>query len=62
MTIEKTGDKTEIKDDMATLFDGLVDKEGKLKIPGFYDYVEQITPDEEKVYENIQEFDPDDIR
>lgn len=47
---------------MIALFDALADEEGKLKVKGFYDYVDQITPDEEKVYENIQEFEPEEIR
>lgn len=47
---------------MSKLFGDLTDEKGKLKVNGFYDYVEQITPDEEKIYENIQEFDPAEIR
>ncbi|XP_023021265.2 cytosolic non-specific dipeptidase [Leptinotarsa decemlineata] len=63
VTIEKSeNSKTEIKDDMENIFKALVNEEGTLKIKGFYDYVEQITPDEEKIYENIQEFDPAEIR
>ncbi|CAH1155802.1 unnamed protein product [Phaedon cochleariae] len=63
VTIEKQeNSKTEIKDDMINIFKKIVDDEGKITIKGFHDYVEQITPDEEKIYENIQEFDPEEIR
>lgn len=63
VTIEKTAhSKTEIKDDMIQLFSELANEEGYIKVKGFNDYVEQITPDEEKIYENIQEFDPEEIR
>ena len=47
---------------MQTIINNLVDEEENILIKGFSEYVEQITPDEEKVYENITDFDPDDIR
>ncbi|KAG5883556.1 hypothetical protein JTB14_008523 [Gonioctena quinquepunctata] len=63
VTIEKTeNSKTEIKEDMENLFHTLVDAEGNVRVKTFYDCVEQITPDEEKIYENIREFDPDEVR
>lgn len=63
VTIEKSeNSKTDIKDDMVKIFEALADGQGNIKIKGFHDYVEQITPDEEKIYEQIQEFDPDEIR
>lgn len=54
--------KTDIRDDMEKLVKSLVDENEQILIKGFSDYVEQITPDEEKVYENIKDYDPDEIR
>ncbi|CAH1985983.1 unnamed protein product [Acanthoscelides obtectus] len=62
MQIDKVdGSKTEIKDDMNNIFKTIVDEEGNVIINGFNDYVEQVTPDEERMYENI-DFDVDDVR
>ncbi|XP_050304401.1 cytosolic non-specific dipeptidase-like [Anthonomus grandis grandis] len=63
LAITKTeNSKTDIKDDMDTVVSNLVDDKENILITNFGEYVEQITPDEEKVYENIKDFEPDDIR
>nr|CAI5869566.1 unnamed protein product [Callosobruchus analis] len=62
ITIEKTeGSKTDAKDDMNNIFKTIVDDEGNIIIHGFNDYVEQITPDEERIYEKI-DFDVEEVR
>lgn len=63
VTIEKTeNSKAHIKEDMEKLCSTLVDDQNKIQIKGFMDNVEQITPDEEKIYERLQDFDPAEIR
>lgn len=52
----------DIRKELHSIFDALIDKKGKVTAPGFYDNVSQITPDEEKLYEDIQDFDLEGIR
>lgn len=48
---------------MENLMSKLYDQENeRILIPTFNDFVKQITPDEEGVYEAIQEFDIEKIR
>ncbi|KAH0998616.1 cytosolic non-specific dipeptidase-like isoform X1 [Dendroctonus ponderosae] len=54
--------KVDIKEDMKAIVNSLVDDKEQILIKHFGEYVEQITPDEEKVYENIKDFDADEIR
>lgn len=62
MTIEKKeNSKTEIKDDMKNIFSKICDEEENILIPNFNNYVQQITPDEETIYEKIQDFDPEEV-
>ncbi|KAI4461418.1 beta-ala-his dipeptidase [Holotrichia oblita] len=61
--VEKSENSTsDVKKDLGRVFDALIDKKGKVTAPGFYDNVSQITPDEERLYEDIQDFDLDGIR
>ncbi|CAG9829741.1 unnamed protein product [Diabrotica balteata] len=63
MTIEAVPDsKTNIKEDMIKIFETIVDEKNNIIIPNFSDMVEQITPDEERMYEKINEFNIDEIR
>lgn len=63
VTIEKTeGSKTEIKEDMENIFKTITDEEENIFIKGFHDYVVPVSPDEELMYECIEDFDPEDIR
>lgn len=63
ITIEKNeNSKTDIKEDMITICNTVVNEHGKITVNDFHNFVEQITPDEEKVYENIKGFDPAEIR
>ncbi|XP_028138514.1 beta-Ala-His dipeptidase-like isoform X1 [Diabrotica virgifera virgifera] len=63
MTIEAVPDsKTDIKEDMIKIFETIVDEKNNIIIPNFSDMVEQITPDEERMYEKINEFNIDEIR
>lgn len=63
LTIEKEeNSKTEIKDDMEKIFARICDEEENILIPKFNSIVQQITPDEEKVYEQIEDFDPEEVR
>ncbi|KAL3269953.1 hypothetical protein HHI36_009009 [Cryptolaemus montrouzieri] len=56
-------DDSDIKADMEAIMNSLYDPIGEeILIPHFNDFVKQITPDEEGVYEAIQEFDIDKIR
>lgn len=56
-------DDSDIKVDMETLMSKLYDPTNeRILIPTFNDFVKQITPDEEGVYEAIQEFDIEKIR
>ncbi|XP_045474295.1 cytosolic non-specific dipeptidase-like [Harmonia axyridis] len=56
-------DNSDIKADMENLMSKLYDQENeRILIPTFNDFVKQITPDEEGVYEAIQEFDIEKIR
>ncbi|KAJ8947213.1 hypothetical protein NQ318_001498 [Aromia moschata] len=56
------GSKTDIKEDMKKLFDTICDEDGNIIIPGFHELVDEVTPDEEQIYENIKDFDPEEIR
>jgi len=47
--------------DLVTLMGSLVDQKGKILVPGLYDSVAKVTPEEEKLYDNI-EFDMEDYR
>lgn len=58
---KKENSKTEIKDDMEKIFAHICDDEENILIPNFNNYVQQITPDEETIYENIQDFDPEEV-
>ncbi|GJQ71567.1 hypothetical protein Trydic_g11274 [Trypoxylus dichotomus] len=61
--VEKTPNSTsDIKEDIDKVFRELTNEKGRLTVPGIYDNVSQITPDEEKLYEDIQDFDLDGIR
>ncbi|KAF7273865.1 hypothetical protein GWI33_013443 [Rhynchophorus ferrugineus] len=63
LSITKTEhSKSDIKEDMRKILAQLVDDQEHILIRNFGEYVEQITPDEEKVYERIKDFDADDIR
>lgn len=63
VTIEKLKDsQTEPKDNMIKIFERIHDEKDNILIPQFNDYVQQITPDEEQVYEAIRDFDVEDIR
>lgn len=63
VTIEKKEDsETDIKEDMEKLFKTMADDEDNILIPNFNNFVQQITPDEESIYEGIQEFDPEEVR
>ncbi|XP_044754032.1 beta-Ala-His dipeptidase-like isoform X2 [Coccinella septempunctata] len=56
-------DASDIKSDMKTLMEKIFDPVNeRILIPTFNDFVKQITPDEEGVYEAIQEFDIEKIR
>ncbi|XP_022900913.1 cytosolic non-specific dipeptidase-like isoform X2 [Onthophagus taurus] len=58
VTIEKVeGSDTEPKDDADKIFDTLIGDRGHVLIPEFSDTVMQISPDEEMLYEKIQDFD-----
>ncbi|KXZ75665.1 cytosolic non-specific dipeptidase [Tribolium castaneum] len=61
--IEKVpGSKTDPRDDMVEIFKEIVDEKEHILIPHFDDIVSQITPEEEKMYEDICDFNIDDIR
>lgn len=65
VTIEKSeSSKSEIRDDMEKIFSKICSKDDayKVYIPDFYKYVQQITPDEERLYEKIQDFSVDDVK
>lgn len=47
---------------MQKIVDLLFNDNDKITCPSVYDNVSQITPDEEKLYENIQDFDIDSLR
>ena len=47
--------------DLVAVFNSLVSQEGKIQIPGIYDSVAKMTPEEEKTYESIH-FDLDNFR
>ncbi|CAG9769828.1 unnamed protein product [Ceutorhynchus assimilis] len=53
--IEKS--ETDIKEDMEKIANTLVDADDNVLIKGFDDLVEDLTPDEENIYEELQEFD-----
>ncbi|KAF6019097.1 CNDP2 [Bugula neritina] len=55
------GSVHEAMSDLIHMMDQLVDKDGKLKIPGIYDDVAVLTTAEAKLYESI-DFDPEDFR
>ncbi|XP_030764210.1 cytosolic non-specific dipeptidase-like [Sitophilus oryzae] len=59
---KRENSQTEIKEDMENIINNLVDDKEQILINNFGEYVEQITPDEERIYENIKDFDPDEIR
>ncbi|XP_060528292.1 cytosolic non-specific dipeptidase-like [Cylas formicarius] len=52
----------DIREDMEKIVANLTDAEGNILIRDFNEYVEQITPDEEIEYENIRDFDCEEIR
>lgn len=63
MEVEKAeGSTSDVKDDIEKIFNALITKNERMTVPGIYDNVSQITPDEEKLYEDIQDFDLDSIR
>lgn len=63
MYIEKVPEsKTDPRDDMVNIFKEIVDAEERILIPHFEDIVTQITPEEEKMYEDICDFNVEDIR
>lgn len=47
---------------MENIFKTITDEEENILIKGFHDYVIPVAPDEELMYERIQDFDPEDIR
>lgn len=47
--------------DLIYLMNTLVDKDGKIQIPGIMDQVKKVTPEEEKLYESI-DFDVEDYK
>ncbi|KAK4875841.1 hypothetical protein RN001_012263 [Aquatica leii] len=51
-----------MKEDMKKIFEKLHDGKGNVLIPEFNDYIKQITPDEESVYESIEDFDIEEVR
>lgn len=54
---------TDPREDLKKIYHGLVDEEtGKIRIPHFSILVQQMSPNEEKVYENIHDFNIDDYR
>ncbi|XP_067944360.1 cytosolic non-specific dipeptidase-like [Watersipora subatra] len=55
------GSVHEAMSDLIYIMDNLVDKDGKIIIPGLYDDVAPLTPEEAKLYESI-EFDVEDFR
>ncbi|KAL1494567.1 hypothetical protein ABEB36_010145 [Hypothenemus hampei] len=63
IAISKTeNSKTDIRADMEVIAKSLVDKDENILIKEFNEFVEEITPDEEKNYEKIKDFNPDEIR
>lgn len=64
VTMEKVNDsnKGDIKSDMEKLFATIADDKENILIPNFNEFVLPITPDEEALYESIEDFDPDEIR
>lgn len=60
MTVENT--KSDPKKDVKKIFEKIVDNEENILIPDFNHYVEQIRPDEEKVYESIDDFNIEEYR
>lgn len=51
------------KEDLKKIYEALVDEtNGQIRIPSFSIFVQQMSPDEEKVYENIHDFNMDDYR
>ncbi|CAH0554685.1 unnamed protein product [Brassicogethes aeneus] len=62
LTVQKTEDSTtEIEDDAQNIFKTMVNEKNRITIPHFNDFVDQVTPDEERVYESIKNFDPEEI-
>ena len=63
VTVEKAEkSKSEPADDMLQIIKNIVDDKEEILVPEYSRYVAPITPDEEKLYENIQDFDPKEIR
>lgn len=63
VTMEKLKDSaSDLKKDMEKLFATIGDDKENILIPKFNDFVVPITPDEELLYESIEEFDLDEIR
>lgn len=61
--MEKKNDSTaDLKEDMNKIFSKVCGNEDVILIPKFNDYVQQITPDEEQIYEKITDFDVDEIK
>lgn len=60
---EKTEDSgTDIRDDAAIIAKELVSEEGEILIKGHSDRVVQITPDEEKLYRSLVDFNIEEYR
>ncbi|XP_025835852.1 cytosolic non-specific dipeptidase-like [Agrilus planipennis] len=54
LTVTKKENSTaDPKEDMNKIFKEMVDEEGNILIPNFADFVQQITPDEENIYEHM---------
>lgn len=60
MTAENT--KNDPRADVKKIFENIVDEEDNILIPNFNDYVEQIRPDEEKLYESLKDFKIEEYR
>ena len=54
--------KTDPRDDLVNIFKEIVDEEDHILIPHFEDIVTQITPEEEKMYEDIRDFNIEEVR
>lgn len=54
--------KGDLKEDMEKLFATIADDRERILIPKFNDFVTPVTPDEELLYESIEDFDPEEIR
>lgn len=63
ITVEKVkNSKSEPADDMLRIINSIVNDQEDILVPEYSRNVARITPDEEKLYENIQDFDPTEIR